>query len=161
MPEDSAERQSFTEAAEKARTIYRTQAINVMDLTNLNEVRVKEMCVAEPWTSAKRVEDVLGSKFGYIIEKCKFAGDIFAKDTPEYTAFDNALVVARAEYFAQMHAMSRRYATGKSRAAVEAMNGALFAASHAKENDGTFVGNRLYSLCELNGEYFRMSGEVL
>lgn len=161
MPDGSAERQSFSEVAEKARDTYRAQAMALLDMPNLNETRVKALCAAEPWTSAKRMEDVLGSKFGYVIEKCKFARDLFKEDSDEYKTFDSALEVARIEYFAQMHDISRRYARGKSRAEVEAMNSALFTASHQKENNGTFVGNRLYTLCELNGEYYRMSGEVL
>ncbi len=161
MPEGSPEQQDFTDAAARARDIYREQIIAQFDHSQISETVVVQMCKDEPWTTAHRVEDVATGKFGYVIEKFKNARNMFAEGSHEYAMYDNALTTARGEYFAQMHAMSRRFATGKPRAEVEKMNGSLFAMAHRLEDNGTYVGNRLYTLCELNGEYFRMTGEVI
>ncbi len=161
MPENSPEQQNFIDAATRARDIYREQIIAQFNPDQITEAGVKQMCKDEPWTTAHRVEDVATGKFGYVIEKFKNARNMFAEGSHEHAMYDNALTTARGEYFAQMHDMSRRFATGKKRAAVEEMNGTLFAMSHRLEDNGTYVGNRLYTLCELKGEYFRMTGEVI
>ncbi len=161
MPEGSTEQQNFLDAAERARDIYREQIITQFNPGYLTEDSVKKMCKDEPWTTADKVEDIATGKFGYVIEKFKNARNMFHEGSNEHAMYENALVTARAEYFAQMHDISRRFATGKTRARVEEMNGILFAMSHRLEDNGTYVGNRLYTLCELNGEYFRMTGEVI
>ena len=159
MPDGSTEQQNFLDAAEHARNIYREQIQALIDPGKLTADSVRKMCRDEPWTTASRVEDIHTNTFGYVIEKFKSVRDMFSSDTSEYVAFNTALEIARAEYFQQMHNMARSFATGKSRAKVEEMNSILFAMSHRKEDNGTFVGNRLYTLCELNGEYFRLTGE--
>jgi|GEM_PF-4816380 len=159
MPEGSAERQSFEDAAEVARNIYREQAIALIDPGKLDPATVTQMCEKEPWTTSQRIQDLSGGTYGYVTEKLENARDLFAKDTPEYTAYDDAFEKAKILYFNGIKAMARQFATGRTRAQIEEVNSNLWGQAGRLEGNGTYLRSRLIKLCEWNGVYFHDAGK--
>ncbi len=146
MPGGSQEQQDYRAAAVMAREIYQKEALSTIDPS-----KVEDICKAEPWTSARRVEDVTAGQYGYVTEKLEKARNLFAAGSPEHTAYHDAFERAKQIYFDDIKRLAKEFATGKTRAQIEQMNFSLFSKAKHFEGNGTYVKDRLAKLVQWNG----------